>query len=508
MTIKIAIRVDGSAQIGTGHVQRCLSLADALRTAGAEVVFVTRLGGSVVARLIEQRGFKHIKLSAGSPDYCPTQKNAPPHAKWAMVDWMVDAAEMITELDDGIDWVIVDHYAFDAHWHRAVANALQAKIAVIDDLGDRALAADIVVDHNPVENAAIKYAANRDSIRKLLTGTRFALLGSAYAEMPARVNNPKVDSIGIFMGGADADNISALMLKVCREMGYRGAIAIVSTSSNPNLADLKQSVAQDCNAILKIDQPNLAAFFAAHDLHIGAGGGATWERCCAGAPSIVMRTAANQSVVIEALRASGAASCCQSPDPEAIAAALKSLIGSLPLRQKLSTASAQMVDGKGCMRVAAAMLAANLAVLPATMDDAHMIHSWRNDVRTRSVSRDSKEIGLDQHLVWFANSLQNAQRHIWVGSIGAIPVGVVRFDQLAAASFEVSIFLNPELPGLGLGVPLLAAGEAALSELHQGHLEIHADTLSTNSASQAIFARQGYEGETSFVKTLHGNQAL
>jgi UDP-2,4-diacetamido-2,4,6-trideoxy-beta-L-altropyranose hydrolase len=501
MTTKIAIRVDGSAQIGTGHVQRCLSLADALRRGGAEIVFVTRLGGDVVARLIAEHGFEHITLRETATDFVP-EPGTPAHAKWAGIGWMGDAAETIAELSDDMDWVTVDHYAFDAHWHRAVANGLQAKIAVIDDLGDRSLAADFVIDHNPVGNSSIKYANSIGSVGKFLIGSRFALLGAAYANMPARTINPDVTSIGIFMGGGDANNLSSLVLHACRSQGYAGSITIASTSANPNLHSLMAEVEQDNACTLLLDQPNLAEFFAAYDLHIGAGGGASWERCCAAAPAIVLQTAANQSVVIDALIAAKAAICCRSSDPEEIEVALKTALASVQLRHDLSHAAAQMVDGKGCVRVAAALLRSDLTVRPAESADGPMIHQWRNDVRTRSVSRDPDAIDLEQHLEWFAKSLLNPDRSMWIGMIGDIPVGLVRFDRLTEAQFEVSIFLDPDLHALGLGSPLLRAGEAALADTHPGSLEIHAETLPENTGSQAMFKREGYEGSVRFVKRL------
>jgi RimJ/RimL family protein N-acetyltransferase len=80
-----------------------------------------------------------------------------------------------------------------------------------------------------------------------------------------------------------------------------------------------------------------------------------------------------------------------------------------------------------------------------------------------------------------------------MGEIGSRPVGVVRFDKLSRIAVEVSIYLDPELHGLGLGHALLAAGEAAVSDWVGPDLEfIEATVLRHNNSSRRLFERAGY----------------
>jgi len=55
--MKAAFRVDASLQIGSGHVMRCLTLAEALRANGAQCHFISRVHPGHLLELIRQRGF-------------------------------------------------------------------------------------------------------------------------------------------------------------------------------------------------------------------------------------------------------------------------------------------------------------------------------------------------------------------------------------------------------------------------------------------------------------------
>jgi UDP-2,4-diacetamido-2,4,6-trideoxy-beta-L-altropyranose hydrolase len=62
--VKVAVRTDVSTRIGTGHLVRCLTLADGLRRSGAEVLFVSRPHDVPVAERIRTAGFSLVELPA------------------------------------------------------------------------------------------------------------------------------------------------------------------------------------------------------------------------------------------------------------------------------------------------------------------------------------------------------------------------------------------------------------------------------------------------------------
>lgn len=505
--MRVAFRVDASAQIGMGHLKRCLSLAHAIIRLSGEVAFVWRDHGFDCTAQIEHAGCLSLRLPP-SPPSSTISSDGPVTSGLVGVEPDKDVAQTVALLTNWRpDWLVVDQYAFNAVWHGMARRALDCRLAVIDDLGDRPIDADLLIDHNPAPDHRVKYATHGGRIGQLLGGARFALLGPEYFDLAPMVIGEDVRSVGIFMGGADAANHSELALVACRAAGFRGQISVVSTSANPNLAALGEVIAHDPDATLLMNLPSLADFFISHDLQIGAGGGASWERCRAGVPAVVLATAANQSVVTSALRSAGAAMTIDEPSREALQMSLSHLLRDPVRGRALAQSASRLVDGRGCERVALAMARDFVSVRPATAADAEQVHRWRNDPATRAASGDQSEIDLAGHLNWFAASVApSSGRHIFMGQIGGVPVGVVRFDRKDPVDqmpmYEVSIFLDPDLRGLGLGPHMLRSAEQALAADIPISLRVQAVTRPENKASQTMFRDCGYLGETVFVKNI------
>lgn len=500
----VTVRVDASTLLGTGHLRRCLSLAQALIKLGARVDLLTRRLDSVASQVLsgsaapDGLGLHWLPPPVG---VLICDENGPPHQSWAGVRWTKDVEEVLAALqDDAPDWMVIDHYAFDERWHSAVRDGLGCRILVIDDTADRMLDADALLDQNWDSNHKIKYANKLRRWPTLLIGPHFALIDKAFRNTPRYSFNREVRSLGIFMGGTDPGGVSVKVLKTCRGAGFFGFIEVVSTSANPHLNELRAACANTPNTLLTINEPALNSFFARHDLQIGAGGGATWERCCIGVPVIAMVLTANQMAVVPALDKLGVLRAARLDDDVVstelpfLSQVLAVLLADAGARRTLAERAALLVDGRGAQRVALSLLGGSMHLRPATLDDANLLHEWRNHPSVRAVSGSGDSIDMADHLVWMRCVLAASDRWMFVAEVGRLPVGCIRFDQSVEGCVAVSLYLDPELSGLGLGQILLFAGEDTLSMRLGGSFTVYAHVMAGNAASQKLFQACGYDG--------------
>lgn len=307
--MRIIFRADASVLIGTGHVMRCLTLAKALSDENTSCLFVIRNLPGHLADRIKAFGFEVMLLD---PPRVPGGMAPPIHAPWAGVSWEQDAADTKAVIGDDVDWLVLDHYAFDARWQIAVAGP-RTKIMVIDDLADRAHEANLILDQNlgrkPHDyDDLVPEHCNR------LIGPRYALLRPEFAagraaSRAARLRRP-LQHILVTMGGTDViDATSRVMDAISCAILPNGAhLTVVMGSNAPALKRVRTLAAQmPWPTTVLVDVLDMAELMAQADLAIGAGGSTTWERCCMGLPGIIIQTADNQANAVNAMHALGAA---------------------------------------------------------------------------------------------------------------------------------------------------------------------------------------------------------
>ena len=361
---KIVFRCDASIQIGSGHVMRCLTLADELSRQEAECVFICRRHHGNLIEEIQQQGYKVYALPLENDLYIETNnKTALAHA-----DWLASTQHRDAELSLSIvktlqpDWLIVDHYSLDEIWEKGLQPYCK-KIMVIDDLADRKHHCDVLLDQNFGRDPQ-DYAAHVNEDCELLCGSNYALLRPEFAEWRSysleRRQYNKLASILINLGGVDKDNITTKILKVLqtKSLPDHCSITIVMGSTSPWIEAVKQQAAiMQRRTIVKVGVNNMAEIMANSNLAIGAAGSTSWERCCLGLPTIMLVLADNQQVIASALEAVGAALTFDITMLEAEPLALGQCIASVvPKMREMGRVASAVTDGLGALRLSRFLL--------------------------------------------------------------------------------------------------------------------------------------------------------
>ena len=140
------------------------------------------------------------------------------------------------------------------------------------------------------------------------------------------------------------------------------------------------------------------------------------------------------------------------------------------------------------------MLNENIKFREVTTADAELLHTWRNHPEVRSVSTKNTIIKFTDHYAWIQKIIKDKNRWLFVGEIGNIPIGCIRFDQTEKNKLSVSLYLDPSLNNLGLGQHLLNLGELEMKKILKGNLIFTSEIMPSNILSQNLFKKCGYQG--------------
>lgn len=355
--MKVVFRTDASVQIGTGHVMRCLTLAEALKERGADVSFLCReLPGNLCEFLERQGVCLHRLPFQESPGKECKSDNA--HAGWLGVDWERDAEETRIVLDSfsGIDWLIIDHYSLDSRWESRIRPSVK-QVMVIDDIADRPHDCDLLLDQNLYQDMDTRYDHLVPGHCKILLGSKYAVLRpefiAARKKMPLRDGQTR--RLLVFFGGSDIENATERTLAAIRALGRPEiAVDVVVSATSPTKQRIKDISESMANTTFHCQVSNMAELISEADLAIGAAGTTTWERCCLGLPSLMVSLARNQERIAQEADRVGIGIHIQSDifrSTEKLKEQIERMIDSPDILLAQSRKGIDLVDGFGVRRI-------------------------------------------------------------------------------------------------------------------------------------------------------------
>lgn len=481
----LLIRADANSQIGSGHVMRCIALAQKWRIKNGQVFFIGNVQSNSLRNNIRKEGFELILIDTPWPDPKDITK----------------VSSIVDTFSNNNIWFILDGYHFTPQYQRAIQK-LKCKTLIIDDMAHHlSYHTDILL--NPNINATKESYINCASSTCFLMGPQYALIRNEFIKKKYTEKiSEQATNILVTMGGADPENITLIIIKALNNIiDKQLKIKVIIGHVNPHQEHITKEIKKSSNTIELLknstDMPSLMAWA---DIAITAGGVTCWELAFSKTPFLTLILADNQKNNAYGLSDVGATinlGECQDFKLQTLSfyenlqINILKLINSKQKRKHLIENAHKIVDGKGTERIVEIMLSFTLQLRTANYNDCHQVFIWANDSTTRKASFQSDKITWETHTKWFASQLKSPQimYYIAVNGNGA-SIGQARFETTKNETV-ISISLDQKNRGLGLSIQLIIQS-CQKYLLKQKNSTIKAYIKSNNHASIKAFKKAGF----------------
>jgi len=338
----LLIRADASAEIGVGHVMRCIALAQAWQTRGGRVIFALAQGAHELEERIRSEGAEVVPIHA--------QPGSPEDAAWT--------AGMYSKFER--TWIVLDGYHFPPSYYAGIKRE-KHRLLVMDDSETRQSSpCDILVNSDPHVNDDLYI--DRDLHTHYLLGPKYALLRREFLQSRRDKSDvaKTAKRVLITLGGGDGENVTLQVVDALQEIkDVRLELTVVVGASNPNQMSLQAAVERSRHkTTLLSNVRNMPDLMNKSDLAITAGGGTCYELALMKVPMVLITTARNHEQAVKAFDSAGAGFTVgwfNSLTSDSLATSVQTVIGDQKLRSELQTNASRMVDGKGAERVVEVM---------------------------------------------------------------------------------------------------------------------------------------------------------
>ena len=338
----LLIRADANAAMGSGHVMRCLALAQAWRNGGGQVVFAMSESTPAIEKRLTEEGFRVARIAgaAGSSE---------------------DRAAMRSlAADQSSSWIVVDGYAFDSAYRQAMQETGRRCLIIDDNGGSEDFRSDLVLNQNL--HARETMYPRRAGHTRLLLGARYALLRGEFVRYRdwSRKVADRAARILVTMGGSDPSNFTPRILASLAEIREQDLeIRVVIGGSSEHAAAVEQAARPFAGRVrLFRDVRNMAELMTWADLAIAGAGTTCWEMCLLGLAAVLIVVAPNQELIAAGLDSAGAAvnaGRVREVDCAALAREAEEILRNPGRRRAMAGAARALVDGWGRERVLDAM---------------------------------------------------------------------------------------------------------------------------------------------------------
>jgi UDP-2,4-diacetamido-2,4,6-trideoxy-beta-L-altropyranose hydrolase len=338
----ILIRSDSSEQIGTGHVMRCLALAQAAAETGRRATFAMASGSTALKTRIHGEGFEVVSI-AGRPG---SEEDA---------TGTIEAARRV-----GAAWVIVDGYHFGETYQRLLVKA-GLRLLALDDFGHAShYWAHLVLNQNFDANERIY--SHRESHTRLLLGSRYVLLRREFIRWQSwqRPIAPVARRVLVTIGGSDPGNATPKVVEAIRRLGDPAVEALVVVGAdNPHYGEIVAMAAEGPPSIeVRHNVQEMPDVMAWADMAVIVFGTSLWELYFMGCPTLTFGRGFLNEPILRDMDRKGLVKYLgfeDAVDPVVLADAMARLAGDADARRAISETTRRLIDGRGAAEVVRAM---------------------------------------------------------------------------------------------------------------------------------------------------------
>lgn len=269
----IAIRADANAEIGSGHISRCLAIATELKRLGQEVIFITADG--YPAQIIKQAGIKNIVLNSN----------------WKKPD--EETTTLIATLKAyRADTILIDSYCISSEYLKKL-NPYVVTV-YIDDFGEHAFPVDILINYN-IYSDQIPYLCLYGAGTRLLLGTKYAPLRAEFRYKPYMPVRDRITRILVTTGGTDPYEVSyALCERILKDPYFKEVGVTAAFGQFYKDSEKLIGLSNLYPRLSVVRNIPMSELMMKCDTAISAGGTTLYELCACGTPSVIFGFADNQ----------------------------------------------------------------------------------------------------------------------------------------------------------------------------------------------------------------------
>lgn len=334
----IGIRVDVNETVATGHIMRCITIAEQIKKLGGQVLFITADGQA--EELLARAGMEHVCLQS----------------RWDHMEEELPVLREVLKLA-GIKTLLVDSYQATPAYFEEFCPLV--KLVCIDDCFEHIFPVDVLINYNAY-HIRFPYRETYGGKTRLLLGTDYVPLREEFSVKQIRdrdeQSGKKGFSVLLSSGGSDAQNAilgilqRAMQTEELRSVMFHAVVGVYHPQG-------------DAIEAFAANYENVKVYRPCHDMaglmaDCDAAGTMLFELCAMRVPTVFFQSADNQRYDREFFEAGErmifAGDMTQDRDIciDKICEGLKRLVADVALRERMKENLGSVTDGKGAERIA------------------------------------------------------------------------------------------------------------------------------------------------------------